>query len=210
MTFQQSGHENNYNLSAALDIDSFRDWSRSQRFFIALTLYHAIRPHRNSETTITMALSLHNRRWYPIIFVVGCFAVFAAWSCLNDARPELLLSGIAAVAGLSYFLYRQHLDETKLFNELFIKFNERYDELKDDLTRICLGNAEADVSENDKNQLFRYFNLCSEEFLFYKSGYIDEQVWQSWQSGIREIFKNPRVKDLWEKEPRDSYYGFKP
>ncbi len=77
-----------------------------------------------------MALTLHNRRWYPLIFLTGCTTVVATWLRFAAGhRPELLASAIGGVAGFTYFLYRQHLDETKLFKELFAEFNHRYDAL---------------------------------------------------------------------------------
>ena len=72
-----------------------------------------------------MALRLRNKKWYPLFFLVASGAAAAIWLLfLPGHRPELLLSGIGAVAGFTYFIYRQHLDETKLFKELFVEFNE--------------------------------------------------------------------------------------
>ena len=87
-----------------------------------------------------IGLRLHNKRWYPFIFLLGSAAILAVW--FNFAKghpPELLLSALAAVAGFFYFMYRQHLDETKLFKELFVEFNARYDRLNDGLNRILVG-----------------------------------------------------------------------
>jgi hypothetical protein len=87
-----------------------------------------------------MALRLHNRRWYPLIFLIGSATSFAVWLCFPGVRrQELLVSAIGGFAGLTYFLYRQHLDEAKLFKELFAEFNARYDALNDDLNTILFG-----------------------------------------------------------------------
>ena len=91
-----------------------------------------------------MALKLHNKKWYPFIFLIGSGAVITAWfRFATGHRPELLLSGIGAIAGFTYFLYRQHLDETKLFKELFVEFNARYDKLNDNLNAILFGHEKA-------------------------------------------------------------------
>jgi hypothetical protein len=74
-----------------------------------------------------MALKLYNKRWYPYIFISASVAVIAGWLYFSTGhRPELLFSAVGAVGGLTYFLYRQHLDETRLFKELFVEFTERY------------------------------------------------------------------------------------
>lgn len=124
-----------------------------------------------------MALKLHNKRWYPVIFLIGSATVIAAWFRFAARHPpDLLLSGIGAVAGFTYFLYRQHLDETKLFKELFVEFNARYDKLNDDLNTILFGPREGDLSDTERELLFSYFNLCAEEYFFYKAGYLDDHA----------------------------------
>jgi F0F1-type ATP synthase assembly protein I len=71
-------------------------------------------------TSSTMALRLHNRRWYPLIFFIGFATVIASWLCFPAVhQPELLVSALGGVTGFTYFLYRQHLDEAKLFKELY-------------------------------------------------------------------------------------------
>jgi len=158
-----------------------------------------------------MALRLHNKRWYPCIFLIGSTAVVAGLHPATGNRPELLLSCIGALAGFTHFLYRQHLDETKLFKELFVEFNARYDKMNDGLNKILYGPTKGDLSESERDFLFSYFNLCSEEHLFYRAGYIDQNVWISWCKGMDMFLKHPRIIALWESERESgSYYGFPP
>ena len=159
-----------------------------------------------------LALKLHNRRWFPLIFFVSSVAVVVLWYLFAlGHRPEVLLSSIGAVAGFSYFLYHQHLDETKLFKDLFIEFNVRYDKLNDGLNTILVGPKEGELSESERELVFSYFNLCAEEYFFYKAGYIDQSVWQAWCRGMDIFFTHPRIRDLWDADCRaDSYYGFRP
>ena len=159
-----------------------------------------------------MALTLHNRRWYPLIFSILCATAIAAWLSFPAVhRQELLVSAIGGIAGFTYFLYRQHLDEAKLFKELFAEFNARYDALNDDLNTILFGSPEGLLSPEEREHLFSYFNLCAEEYFFYKAGYIDRRVWESWYRGMKVFFKHPRIQGLWEQDCKaDSYYGFRP
>src|SRR2546430_3160124 len=107
-----------------------------------------------------MPLKLHNKRWYPFIFLGCSLAVLAGWYHFAAAhRPELFISAVGALAGFTYFLYRQHLDETKLFKELFIEFNLRYDALNDHLNAILFGPSEGLLSAAEREHLFSYFNL---------------------------------------------------
>ena len=159
-----------------------------------------------------MALRLHNKKWYPFIFLFGSAAILAAWLYFAAGHPpELLLSGLGALAGFFYFAYRQHLDETRLFKELFVEFNARYGKLNDRLNAISSGPREGQLSQSDRELLFSYFNLCAEEYFFYKAGYIDQEVWKSWCRGISVFLEHPRIRELWDSDCKaDSYYGFHP
>lgn len=158
-----------------------------------------------------MALTLRNRKWYPFFFLIGISAI-GAWFYFGAAhRPELLISAVGGIAGFAYFLYRQHLDETKLFKELFTEFNAKYDAMNYALNAILFGQSEGLLSPAEREHLFKYFNLCAEEYFFYTAGYIDKHVWQSWYRGMGVFFKHPRIKALWEQDSKsESYYGFQP
>jgi hypothetical protein len=64
-----------------------------------------------------------------------------------------LVPAIGGVTGFTYFLYRQHLDEAKLFKELFAEFNARYDALNNDLNTILFGPPEGSLSADEKEHL---------------------------------------------------------
>jgi hypothetical protein len=159
-----------------------------------------------------MALRLHNRRWYPLIVLISFAAVIAAWQLFKiDDRAEVLVSAIGGIAALTFFIYRQHVDETELFKELFTEFNARYDVLNDDLNTILFGPTDGSLSAGEREHLFSYINLCAEEYFFYKAGYIDRSVWEYWCQGMKVFFKHPPIHALWEEESKaNSYYGFRP
>jgi hypothetical protein len=157
-----------------------------------------------------MALTLHHKRWYPYIFLALFTGVIAAWWRFAH-RPELLISVVGGVLGFAYFIYRQHLDEAKLFKELFKEFNARYDALNDDLNTILFGPSDGLLSAEEREHIFGYFNLCAEEYFFYKAGYVDHGVWESWYRGMKVFFTHPRIQALWVQDCKaDSYYRFRP
>src|SRR5271156_2026924 len=108
-----------------------------------------------------MALKLQNKKYYPRVSLIGSIAVFAAWFHFEGQHPELLIPAIAGFAAFVYFLYRQHLDEAKLFKELFTEFNRRYDALNDHLNTILFGPLDGSLSPDERKHLFSYFNLCA-------------------------------------------------
>ena len=128
-----------------------------------------------------------------------------------EPRVDWPMTVAVLSAGLSliYFVQKQKLEELRLFNQLFTTFNERYDTLNEAVAQIAARNAEEPLSSAETETLVDYFNLCGEEFLYYRLGYIYPEVWRAWNRGMRDLASNPRIRTLWEHELRtDSYYGF--
>lgn len=153
---------------------------------------------------------LRQRNNYPWIF--GTFVIVAGLILIFQPTilsPEFALSITAAVAAFVHFLYSQHNHNTEQFISLFREFNARYDRLNDRLNALALKEGSLLLEAEDKQLLYDYFNLCAEEYLYFKSGYIDAQVWRSWLNGMKYFAANPEVRRLWQEELESgSYYGF--
>ena len=95
-----------------------------------------------------------------------------------------------------------------MFKELFSEFNERYNELNDCLNQI---RSKDKIKGDDEAQiLFDYFNLCGEEYFYYKQRYIPPEVWESWLNGMKYFYNDSKIQKLWDEELElNSYYGFK-
>lgn len=157
------------------------------------------------------AFRLRNRSWFPWLFLGLCVVVIPLiyWLLPPEKKIEGLLPTLGVVGAFVGFLYSQHLQQTRLFSELFTEFNQRYDKLNEQLNAICARPEGSPLDDNDANVLFDYFNLCAEEYLFFSAGYIDLDVWQSWYRGMEVFIKDPEIRGLWEKELKSgSYYGF--
>jgi len=125
------------------------------------------------------------------------------------SQVKLTLIGIPFT--FVFLIQKQKLEETRLFKELFQDFNSRYDKLNEALDTILTGQACVDVSPVERRVLYHYFNLCAEEYLFYRLGYIPDDVWCSWQNGMATFFDCPRIRKVWDDDPgADSYYGMTP
>jgi len=121
------------------------------------------------------------------------------------------LSTIAGIVGtfvsLIYFIQKQRLDELQLFRELFREFNERYNRLNEDLERI-IQSSTPEITPGERDLLIDYFNLCGEEYFYYKKGYIDPMVWDAWHNGMKYIVSTPKILEIWNAEQQtNSYYG---
>ena len=137
---------------------------------------------------------------------LGFFVAAVATALIvQQWTKDAVVASIAAILGAFYFVQQQRLEEARLFKELFTEFNKRYDRLNGYLARIYKAGALDDVLQA---KFIDYFNLCSEEFLFYRRGYIYQEVWKSWCRGMLQYLRIPCVRELWESEViTGSYYG---
>jgi hypothetical protein len=152
--------------------------------------------------------------WHRDVFWVGFVLLLAVaiaiWACVPKLqRWEILATMVAACWGVVYFLRQQHLEETRFFRELFLEFNHRYDSQNNKLLGHINGDRSKALTPDQRQDFVDYFNLCAEEWLFYKAGYIYRPVWEAWRKGMRQFGRDHRVAALWREESQtESYYGF--
>lgn len=150
--------------------------------------------------------------WFKhyVIIVLLVFLVSIVISLLTTKAEGNLLTQSATFAGIAlsaiYFVQKQKLEEMKLFKELFTEFNEKYARQNENISDIK-SNNKMDLDERNKI-LDDYFNICAEEYLFYKEGRIHNEVWGSWCRGMKEHLSNDIIKAYWEEAQKEnSYYG---
>jgi hypothetical protein len=145
---------------------------------------------------------------------IGLLVIFLAVVVISlilgkfDSLTITTLIGI--LLSFLYFAQKQDLEELSLFKELFTEFNHRYDGLNEGLNRIRCGDKQAELTAEEIDLLYNYFNLCGEEYLFFKRGYIYPEVRKAWLNGMRIFYQNERIRRIWEEElETGSYYGLK-
>lgn len=144
--------------------------------------------------------------WLMLVVAFGATAVVLVTSL--QPEPQILL-GIAgsALSGI-YFVQKQKLEEIRLYKDIFAECNKRYDGLNDRLNAIAAKGENEPLSADEVSTLNDYFNLCGEEFLYYRTGYLLPVVWLSWRNGILSFMKSAHLRKHWEQEQTSgSYYG---
>lgn len=157
------------------------------------------------------SFALVRRNGYPWWFGAALLVALGAFWLLPSAlqSKELLLSVVGGVAAFFHFLYSQHNNNTERFIELFREFNTRYDTLNNKLNELVASRGEPIVDPEQIRTLNDYFNLCAEEYFYFRAGYIDSEVWQSWLRGMGYFAANPEIRRIWQRElEQGSYYGF--
>lgn len=146
------------------------------------------------------------KHYWWIGFLMGGMASCIAFIYGGDDRVGLVGATIAGVIGFYYFVQQQKLAETQLFHNLFTEFNKRYDGMNKELASIVEKTDKSSV--DDRAIIVDYFNLCAEEYLFYKEGYIHQDAWRSWCRGMLWYLRRHPFKDIWNEEVRtESFYG---
>lgn len=148
-------------------------------------------------------------RWYWLIAALTAGAgVAGVYAAGTEKRAELSAAIIGIAAGFVYFVQKQKLEELVLFDRLFTRFNERYAALHDRLQQAVRAEPGGVVGIAWRDVFDQYFNLCAEEYLFYRQGRILPEVWRTWCRGMLHYLADPRVRGFWaSQEPGDTHYG---
>ena len=136
-------------------------------------------------------------RHYYWIALFLIFLVISIKCCgILDFDWGLAVTILGGILWSVYLVQKQKLDEIHLFKELFTKFNARYSDLNEALNRILQGDDEQELTTEEINKLYDYFNLCGEEYFFHEQGYIPSKVWKAWSNGIKIFLYNKRIRKV--------------
>jgi hypothetical protein len=153
---------------------------------------------------------LHEHYVAIVILIFLLSIASAAILYVKGADWKITLTITGGLLSFIYFIQKQQLEEAKFVNELFVRFNQRYDSLNEKLNDIRSQEKKAkDFEPHEIFTLYDYFNLCGEEYLFHRRGYIYPEVWKSWVAGMKIFYDDKGIRELWTQDLNtDSYYGF--
>jgi hypothetical protein len=160
----------------------------------------------NKSTNEKMVVSQSYMDFICFLGWIQCLVFWFGGQQKVETTTYFTLTG--SILSFFYFIQKQGLEETQLFKELFNSFNARYDKLNGDLNTILKKDKDEPFEEKEQEVLNDYFNLCAEEYLYFKREYIDLEVWQAWCNGMWFFLQNERICKVWEDEEKTgSYYG---
>ncbi|MFG6686237.1 hypothetical protein ACGK9U_06625 [Mariniflexile sp. HNIBRBA6329] len=154
---------------------------------------------RNNRTQIVSVLS--------IFLFIGVLI----YHFFLDIETPLLIGLLGGIITFFLGLTKIFLEDDKFFKELYLDFNLRYDKLNAKLYEITKKKKEIDeLSFKEKNIIYDYFNLCAEEYFWFKKNRIDKDVWNSWKNGMDFWYRKNVIKAMWKQElesgSKKSYY----
>jgi hypothetical protein len=152
--------------------------------------------------------------FFILFFILLYFFIGNAFEFRKDAINDTSMISIVAIFISLYFgILKERNENDRIFKDLFESFNNKYNGEMNDLFNELRRNPEQSIesiNENGKNIIIDYFNLCSEEYLWYTKGRIPTNVWKAWKHGIIQNISIQQVKDLYREEIKHSeksYYG---
>ena len=150
-------------------------------------------------------------RYYLPLALASCIALIIAGFVFQEKLDwKLNITLVASIISSIYFVEKQKIEQMEAFIKIFTECNKRYGMLNEKLNEILCEDEQKELSSPQIDLLYDYFNLCGEEYLFYKQGFIYSEVWKAWCNGMKVFGKNKRIRELWQKEAQtDSYYGLK-
>ncbi|MGA1820531.1 MAG: hypothetical protein ACMUHU_05935 [Thermoplasmatota archaeon] len=116
------------------------------------------------------------------------------------------------------FIWEQGQVRKQMMIQNFSEYTRRYQEvilnlpLEISSPKYDIGSLKGDEREKVMKWMRVYFDICAEEYLLFKRGLIDREVWEDWLGGMKETYKRPAFKAAWKefsKNP-DIYNKFKP
>ena len=134
----------------------------------------------------------------------------------NNQAAFIGLIGI----GITWYFSRlnRKRESDKMLKDLFEEFNERYDLLNNkiyDIVKTSKDNKEvselSELTADQKKTLIDYFNLCAEEYFWFKRKRIDDKIWKSWKAGMDYWYSYDIISQMWHEEVKTrngklSYY----
>ncbi|RZL36349.1 MAG: hypothetical protein EOO96_07200 [Pedobacter sp.] len=133
------------------------------------------------------------------------------------AFTPAFLGIVGIVITVIYSAANKKLNHQKMEKDLFKEFNERYNDLNEDLKKINKNTSTEQLqtlkSEKDDKKTLElvvidYFNLCAEEYYWKKRKRISEEIWNAWHDGMMYYYNFPAVKNLWKTECESGWRSY--
>lgn len=120
-----------------------------------------------------------------VLFIINCMLF-----CCEIYEKEIFIGFVASIATIYLGVIKYQIENDRFYLELFKNFNGRYNgDINDVFNGFENNTIQLDLDDKDKDKkliIIDYFNLCAEEYYWYKQNRIPEEVWTAWLFGINK------------------------
>lgn len=141
-----------------------------------------------------------------IVSFVLAYATVLLLYYYNIVQVEFTIGLIIGLSTIYFAARNYYLEYDRMFKELFIEFNLRYNQYNDVLERI---ENETVLNLEEQKILNDYFNLCAEEYMWFRRGRIPEYIYSNWLNGTLVHLGKHSIREYFKKELKantGSYY----
>lgn len=155
----------------------------------------------------------------PLV-IISSLCLFSYLYCNRNLLPigkkfETIVGLFILYTAIIYNLINYKISHEQFFKSLFSDFNNRFNNMNEDLNSIRNNEYKSKKSKKSNNKrkkedvITDYLNFCSEEYLWFKKGRIEPNVWKSWCIGMSHYFNHQTFKEVLDKQrnEKESYYG---
>lgn len=97
---------------------------------------------------------------------------------------------------------QNYMEYTKRYQEIILNFPESVNE--DSFKLDCFS---PEIRDKTMRYMRVYFDLCFEEYDLYNKKMIDEDMWVTWEGGMKFAFSKPAFIQAWDIIKRDTVYS---
>lgn len=133
---------------------------------------------------------------------------------LQAAEVGNFIAATAAFVAIIGLIFQSHSTRKQLKLQNFIEFTKRYQEIILNFPEgINQSDIEIDLLEAPEYQrtmrcMRAYLDLCFEEYTLHKKGFIDSDLWEIWEGGMKTAFSKPAFTQAWSTIRKDTEYGY--
>ncbi len=125
-----------------------------------------------------------------------------------------VISTVTAIIAIAGLIYQSRITSKQIKLQNFLEFTKRYQEIILNFPENINDPDFALESLPDKptrdktlRYMRTYFDLCAEEFTLYQKGFIDNELWEIWKSGMEFAFSKAAFKQCWVIIIKDTRFG---
>lgn len=128
------------------------------------------------------------------------------------------IANLIAFFGVFIAVYTLYLQSKATQQQLklqnYIEYTKRYQEIvlnfPEDINRSDFNIASLEQCKFDKTMRYMraYYDLCFEEFDLYSKGFIDGDMWNTWDGGMKYAFSKTAFKQAWKQIEQDTRYNY--
>ena len=80
--------------------------------------------------------------------------------------------------------------------KIFIEFSARYDRIFNGCFNV---DDHSEISKNEELSIYKYFELCCEEYVLFKKSFLQKDIWSIWEKKLKSNMRKGKFVFVWEK-----------